>query len=44
MRKEKKDLNKWYITRYSKEMERTFLFYAAMAMFILFVCLKLSGS
>jgi len=36
MAKEKKDLNKWYITRYSKEKERIFLFYAAVAMSILY--------
>lgn len=31
-----KDLNKWYITRYSKEKERIFLFYAAIVMTILY--------
>jgi len=37
MRKQKeKDLNKWYITRYSKDKERIFLFYAAVAMSILY--------
>jgi len=44
MKPKKNDLDKWYITRYSKEMERTFLFYAAIAMFVLFVCLKLFGN
>jgi hypothetical protein len=41
MAKEKKDLNKWYITRYSKEKERIFLFYAAVAMSILYGYCKL---
>ena len=44
MEKEKKDLNKWYITRYSKEKERIFLFYAAAAMSILYGCVKLFGN
>ena len=36
MAKVKKNLNKWYITRYSKEKERIFLFYAAVAMSIFY--------
>ena len=37
MRKQgEKDLNKWYITRYSKKKERIFLFYAAVVMTILY--------
>jgi len=41
MVKTNKNLNKWYITRYSKEKERIFLFYAAVAMSILYGLVKL---
>jgi len=41
MAKEKKDLNKWYITRYSKEKERIFLFYATVVVSIVYGCSKL---
>lgn len=41
MVKNKKNLNKWYITRYSKEKERIFLFYAAVAMSILYGFVRL---
>ena len=44
MKKGEKELNKWYITRYSKEKERIFLFYAAVAMSILYGCVKLLGN
>jgi hypothetical protein len=38
-----KDNHKRGITRYTKESERAFFFYATLAMFIIYVCFRLFG-
>ena len=43
MKRIKHDHPKRGITKYTKESERSFFFYATMAMFMVYVCLRLFG-
>jgi len=43
MEREKNDHPKRGITKYTREAERSFFFYATIAMFILYVYLRLFG-